>query len=311
MPDTGSFYSFRNYRDYTAYIRALPGRVSAPCDVFTIGKSVRGRDIWCVRLGREDRPGVLYNAMTHGSEYIGGDLALMILDWFADNAGRAADRILDRCAVCVIPLLNPDAYSRARWLRRAFGTAFVRTNANGVDLNRNFPVGFDANRMHAWSGASLPGAPFYRGPHPFSEPESRAFRDFVLSRRIRASISFHSSGRVIGYPYCHKPEPAPDEALLRRIAEGMQRRIKHVKYKVSSEYDLIPTSGDMDDWLYVEAGVLPFLMELGHFGFLLYRPDTWLNPFAWHNMPNPRRELDRVLPGALYLAEWAAENGKE
>ena len=306
-----SFYAFRGFEDFEQFLTEYAGGLGANADVIRFGHSVRGRGLYCVRIGHggPPRPGVLYVSMVHGSEFIGGDMSLLLLKWFARNFARhEAQRILSRCDVYIIPLMNPDAYERARRLRRIYGTAFVRRNARGVDLNRNFSVGFDANKMHLWSGASARALPFYRGPAAFSEPETQAFRDFVLDTPVLTSLSFHSSGRVIGYPYCHKPERAHRHETLRAIALGMRRRIRHVTYKVVNEYELVPTSGDMDDWLYDEAGVLPFLMELGHFGFLLYRPDTWLNPFAWHNMPNPHRELERVLPGALYLSEWTAEH---
>jgi hypothetical protein len=65
----------------------------------------------------------------------------------------------------------------------------TRKNAHGVDLNRNFSVG--------WSGSEPPSSGYYGGPHPFSEPESRAVRR--LARRIHPNVSiwFHQPWNAV------------------------------------------------------------------------------------------------------------------
>jgi protein MpaA len=72
----------------------------------------------------------------------------------------------------VIEDLNPDGV--------ALGT---RQNADGVDLNRNFPW--------RWRHLGHRGALQYSGPHPLSEPESRLARALILRVRPRVSIWFH------------------------------------------------------------------------------------------------------------------------
>ena len=311
MLESVSFYGFSGYGDFEEFFDALPAELDLPSEFFTIGESAGGRPVRGMVLGDRNngRPGVLYISLVHGVEFIGGETSLEVIRWFANPENRTqVDRILSRCNVYFLPVLNPDAYDLAAVQRRRYSVTFARKNGRGVDLNRNFSVAFDEGDRHIWTGLPLRFAPVYRGPEAFSEPESRAFRDFILSHPIKTSISFHSSGRMIGYPYCYKKEKCPDYRTLRSIALEMRRRQKHVKYRVMQEYDYVPTSGDMDDWLYVEGGVLPFLVEIGRFGFLFEKPERWLNPFAWVNMPHPHREIANILPGVLYLAEWTAEN---
>jgi protein MpaA len=69
-------------------------------------------------------------------------------------------------AVITAVLLNPDGAAR-----------HTRRNAHGVDLNRNFSYRFDPHL----------GGGYNSGPHPFSEPESRAVRG--LSRRVRFDLA--------------------------------------------------------------------------------------------------------------------------
>lgn len=311
--EEASFYKFRSFDDFRQLIEALPSKLNIPSELIRTGESVRGRPIYCLRLGEggAERPGVLYMSLTHGLEFIGGDMNLEILRWFA-GAGdrRKIERILERCDVYIVPAVNPDGYHRAASRKGTPATAFGRKNENRVDLNRNFSVGFDNAEKGIWVGMPVRFMPFYRGPEPFSEPESRAIRYLVKTYPVRTSLSFHSCGRAIGYPYCFKPDKCRDHETLHSIAMEMRARQKRVKYSVMQEYDYIPTSGDMDDWLYERGGVLPFLMELGKPGLSLDRPHTWLNPFSWVNMKRYGREIRNVLPGVLYLAEWTAKNAE-
>ncbi|MFH1538109.1 MAG: M14 family zinc carboxypeptidase [bacterium] len=304
-----SFYSFSGYGGFENYFLGLPKSNEVHAEVFPIGESVEGRTIHCLRLGGGGKPGAMYVSLVHGVEFIGGDMSLAVMRWFLDGKNREkVENILSGCSVYFVPVVNPDGYEKAARQRESFGVAFVRKNASGVDLNRNYSVGFDAKGRGLWAGMPFRFMPVYRGPRAFSEPETRAIRNLVEAEPIRTSISFHSFGRMIGYPYCFTKEKCKDHDLLLQIALGMRARQKLVKYRVMQEYDYVPTSGDMNDWLYEEGGVLPFIMELNRFGLVPGRMDTWLNPFAWSNMPNAEQEIANNLPAVLYLAEWTAEN---
>ena len=71
----------------------------------------------------------------------------------------------------------------------------------GVDINRNYRVDWNKN----WNGGNSedPCAQNYRGAAPFSEPELRAVRDFVVTRKeeIKFLYNFHSYGNMYLWPY--------------------------------------------------------------------------------------------------------------
>ena len=127
-----------------------------------IGESVEGRAIVAERIGDPAAERVaLAVGVIHGDERAGLEVLRALR--------RRADR-LDGVQVWVLDSLNPDG-QRAR----------SRKNANGVDLNRNFP--------HRWRGDVPRSSGYYPGPSPASEPETNAA--MALVERIRPDVSVH------------------------------------------------------------------------------------------------------------------------
>ena len=134
-----------------------------PNDVKMIGRSVEGRAIKAVRVGSPDAERVaLAVGVIHGDERAGLKITRDLR-----RLGSAID-----AQVWVIDSLNPDG-ARAR----------NRRNANGVDLNRNFP--------YRWRGGVPRSSGYYPGPSPASEPETRAAMDFIRSIDPDVSVWYH------------------------------------------------------------------------------------------------------------------------
>ena len=61
-------------------------------------------------------------------------------------------------------------------------SSLLLSACNGVDLNRNF--GYKWYEAKAWSmrsGTQQNCAETYSGPHPYSEPETKHIRNFMIS----------------------------------------------------------------------------------------------------------------------------------
>jgi protein MpaA len=133
---------------------------SAVVEKRVIGQSVNGRDITAWRLGNpKSKKKVLLLAAMHGNERG----AVKTLRALRDG------RPIKGADIWVIPVVNPDGYAKN-----------TRQNARKVDLNRNFAAD--------WKKA---GGATNSGKKAFSEPESRAVRDFVAEIKPRYTISFH------------------------------------------------------------------------------------------------------------------------
>ncbi|KRZ37633.1 Carboxypeptidase B [Trichinella pseudospiralis] len=141
----------------------------------------------------------------------------------------------------------------------------------GVDLNRNFNFNFGGQ-----GSSTDPCDETFQGPFAFSEPESRAVRDFVLAHKnhLGAFIDLHTYSQIWIHPYGHRPDTYPadvDDLKMTGIqAINELYSLYGTRYKVGSGADtLYPASGGMADWVKSATKIkYTYLIEL--------RPDEWV-----------------------------------
>jgi len=174
----------------------------------------------------------------------------------------------------------------------------------GIDLNRNYPVSWE-------NAASDPSLSVYRGPSPFSEPETQAIRDLVLEHNFTHAISFHSGTESIGYPWYYTTDPTPDEAKFVEIAQGLSNITGGTQYSSPNA-----ANGIWDDWMYSEASVLALTCEIfGNWTWIdavmetgPYPNTSWVGGVRWLFNPLPsgiESVIQRWLPVFTYIAELA------
>lgn len=124
-----------------------------------LGCSVEGREIAAWEFEGSGGGGrtLLIGGM-HGDEFATIDL----LEAFRERVPGGAGPVV------VLPLANPDGLERR-----------TRYNARGVDLNRNFGFNWRADCVEP------------PGSGPWSEPESRALRDFILCWEPDRIVALH------------------------------------------------------------------------------------------------------------------------
>ncbi|MDI4646775.1 M14 family metallopeptidase [Cohnella hashimotonis] len=186
----------------------------------TIGTSVMGKPIFAAGIG--DGPFRWHlNAAMHANEWITSLIAMR----FLEDYGRACRRKLQiggfdaadlyrRTTLWVVPMVNPDgvelvqeglrpnhplAARIGRWNRGSASFRNWKANARGVDLNDQFPAGWEEERLRR--GVHGPAPRDYSGDAPLSEPEAAALAKFTEDQCFDAVIALHTQGEEIYWNY--------------------------------------------------------------------------------------------------------------
>jgi hypothetical protein len=261
-----------SYGDYPspermfAEIQELRDKYPEWVTVGEYGRSVKDRPLYYIRIakpGGKERAEALIAANIHGNEWIGNRLAMAVVRRLL--GGRESDpwiaSLLDRIDFWILPCINPDGYFRT-WEERGNDRvewSEMRKNANGVDLNRNFPLPAERTVDMELAGSSDPDSIRYTGPYPYSEPETRAIRDFTAGRRFFAAIDFHSAWGIVFPPKCNgKP---CEKQFAKLMAPAAERQI-HLKYPVVMGWQVDSFSGEMEDMLFYERGAMAVCWEI-------------------------------------------------
>lgn len=180
--------------------------------------------------------------------------------------------VINNTEIFLVPMVNPDGveYKSGQYdgWRKNRAPKEGQTNSIGVDLNRNyaykwelydiFPLAYNDFYM------SNPDSWNYRGEEPFSEKESTAIKNFVETEDIKISISYHSYGEFIVYPWTHTSQKTPDENQFISLGEGISSINDYYLYK--GRGTILPwpggTIGTSENWLYAKQNILSFVIEL-------------------------------------------------
>lgn len=190
-----------------------------------IGRSVMGRPLWRLSLGG-GRNRVLYNASHHANEWICTPLLLKFAEELsaAFAAGgrifsQSAAEILDYASIYIAPAVNPDGmdlatgelqsgeyYMSAQALAADYPAYPFpqgwKANIRGVDLNLQYPAGWEqAREIKFAQGIVSPAPADYVGPSALSAPEARAMYDYTLALDPALVLAYHTQGRVIYWKY--------------------------------------------------------------------------------------------------------------
>ena len=206
----------------------------------SIGRSVLGRPLPCVRIGDGPRR-IHVNAAFHANEWVTSLLAMTFVEDYARAIahgepflGVDARGLAGRVTLWVVPMVNPDGvelsqeglYPRHPYYRQLLGwnrysDRFFRWKANirGVDLNDQFPAHWDEEC--ARRGTEGPGPRDYPGPSPLSEPEAAAMAAHTRQMDFDLAIALHTQGQEIYWNYRdYEPEEAAPLAVRLGVASG-------------------------------------------------------------------------------------------
>ena len=172
------------------------------------GNSLENRPIKAYRSPEDGESWLYLLGGVHGDEIEGMDVLERLMSWLGDECHW-------RGQVIAIPVLNPDGREAHR-----------RTNARGVDLNRNLA-------SSSWCADSR-GPDYNPGSHPLSEPENRFLDDLFKQYPPNLVMSFHSWKPMLNY-----------NGDCRQIAEFLNR---HNDYPVCDDIEGHPTPGSLGEY---------------------------------------------------------------
>ncbi|VDK53521.1 unnamed protein product [Anisakis simplex] len=283
---TFSLAHYHSFDDIINYLNALAITYPDRVRVMPIGITHEGRQIPLIQIGKPSRrmkPGIWIDGGIHAREWISPAVVLYMINQLVEKYDKDAEmrNLVDSIDWFIAPLLNPDGYEYSRssthpdirlWRKNRSPQVCIQTRQSnlflliafeinmfsfvetrccqGVDLNRNFDWDFGVE-----GSSTDPCSEIYQGAYAFSEPETRAVRDFLTSHnaQMRAFLTFHSYSQILMYPFGHQVRTyTSDVRDLRNTAlhaANALRSLYGTKYTVGTGADtLYPASGGSEDW---------------------------------------------------------------
>jgi len=231
---------YHHHADLTTELQQLKSDHPYYMDLTSIGTSVEGRELWTVRITDPNVPAegkynIYIDGEHHGNEQLGGELCILLLHHLLeDQSDPLVQRVLQESIVWVTPMLNPDGNARDR-----------RSNANGIDLNRNYPFSHD------------PGGS--RGDSPASEPEVAANVAFMETADLDLYITMHTGIVRLIHPWSYTEERAPDFSMYDNLTDISENH--GITYGQASHV-LYVAAGTAKDYGYGALGVPSFTYEV-------------------------------------------------
>ncbi len=240
----------------------------------SIGKSVLGRDITAIKIGKSDNS-VLFASAFHGNEHITTNIIMLWLNDICEAIendisieGIRIRKAVENSGIIIIPRINPDGCEIAiegkvacdRKAKEITALCYgnykdYKANYRGVDINHNFNAGWkELREKEKKMGIFGPAPSRFGGLSPESEPETKAICDLCRNTKIRHAIAIHSQGRVIYWSYGNnKPPRSQKMAEILATASGYS-----LDYAIG-----IANGGGFKDWFIREFNRPAFTFEVG------------------------------------------------
>jgi protein MpaA len=160
-------------------------------------------------LGRAKRNCTLLLGGVHGDELPTVYLLLKLAHYIENNS-----RLFEDKCIVIAPLVNPDGF---------FSKTPMRVNANGIDLNRNFPTkDWNAEALHQWENKYHRNGRYYPGHESGSEQETRFQIELIRRYKPEKILTVHSPLGFYDFD-----GPSSDLDSLERWLDAISRETNH------------------------------------------------------------------------------------
>ncbi len=191
-------------RDIKLIAKQYPDAVT----VSSAGKSTRGQDLTLVKLGHGNKKALITGGI-HSREHLTVTFTMLCLEEYAaaycSKTGAYGDynmkQLLDSYTLYIVPLMNPDGMDVVTKFTNPLynytGSRMeFKSNANGVNLNRNFPF-YWGSITDGGISTRYTDAQKYKGPSAGSEAETKAIMNLCKQNRFEWLFSMHLRGNCI------------------------------------------------------------------------------------------------------------------
>lgn len=251
------FNDYPSFEKVEAFLKKTVALNPKIAKLISIGKSVKGRDLYVVKISDnvdvdEVEPEFKYISSMHGDEITGRELTQFLIKDLIEGYGKDKQitDLINNTEIYIMPSMNPDGSH----LRQ-------RANANGFDLNRNFPA-FTRGEINRPLGRQV---------------EVQAMMKFQSERNFSLSANFHGGAVVVNYPWDAKYELHPLDNLLQEISliyaneNPAMRNSRAFPRGIVNGAQWYVLQGGMQDWSYFWHNDLQVTVELSQKKWPNYR----------------------------------------
>ncbi|MDD6762736.1 MAG: M14 family zinc carboxypeptidase [Clostridiales bacterium] len=239
--------------------------------------TVDGRDVCDIIVGdqQSDNQILIMGAM-HAREYITAQIVMRQLCDYLSIVSEEADgeynsiskkALSEGITVHFIPMSNPDGVSISQFGLEGIANQSVRdfissisngdyeqwkSNAEGIDLNRNFNAGWDE-----YIGSAGPSSDKYKGKFPGSSYEAAGLIKLTEEYGFKRTISYHTCGALIYWYY------KQIDTVLEQSKLFAQQISDETGYTLDSNYQAVDAAG-YKDWAVYKMGIPSITIEVGN-----------------------------------------------
>ncbi len=278
----GGYYTYEEMLDILARMAELYPRLITPVQPIGDFQTHEGRPIYWLRLSDnpetdEDEPELLYTALHHAREPNSLSQMIFYLWHLLENYETDAEvrYLVDNTEMYFIPCVNPDGYIYNQTTNPNGGGLWRKNRRDngdgtfGVDLNRNY--GFHWGEDNQGSSPNT-NSQVYRGPEPFSEPETQAVKYFCENHQFQLALNYHTYGNLLVHPWGFNDTPTEEDDIFKGMG-GVMTQENNFTLGTGTETVGYVVNGDSDDWMYGEEETKNAIYSMtpevgpGFFGF--------------------------------------------